>query len=85
MKRALVVALVVVVLLTGIPMLMTMSATVCVDCDLGLVALSMCVLAVLAAMVAVAAGLFGVPLRTRNTVRASLLVASGLDRPPRLA
>lgn len=85
MKRALVMTLVLVVLFTGVPMLMVMSTTSCVDCDLALMFGSSCVLAVLAALVAVALALLGVPLRSRPALRASLLAASGLERPPRLA
>jgi hypothetical protein len=85
MKRALVIALVLTVLLTGVPVLMVMSAATCADCDHALMAASACLLAVLAALVAVGIALFGVPLRMRPALRASLLTASGLDRPPRLA
>lgn len=85
MKRALVIALVLTVLLTGIPMLMVMSAPSCADCDLAPMAATSCLLAVLAALVAVRVALFGVALRLRPALRASLLAASGLDRPPRVA
>ncbi len=85
MKRALVVALVVAVLFTGIPMLMVMSGLNCVDCDLAMAAATGCVLGVLAATLLVAFALFGVPLRMRPVLHASLLATSGLDRPPRLS
>ena len=52
MKRALVVALVVAVLLTGVPVLMVMSGSSCADCGLAIKVASACVLAVLAALVA---------------------------------
>lgn len=85
MKRALVVALVLTVLLTGIPVSMMMLTTSCADCDVALMVAGSCVFAILAAGVAVAAALFGVRLRSRVAVRNSLLAASGLERPPRLA
>lgn len=85
MKRVAVVALVVVVLLTGIPVVMGMPLMECADCDLGTIAASSCILAVLTAMVALALSLLAVrlPLRSRNF--AMLLASSGLYRPPRLA
>jgi heme/copper-type cytochrome/quinol oxidase subunit 4 len=85
MKRALVIALVLTVLLTGVPVMMVMSGATCADCDHALMAAGACLLAVLAALVAVVVALFGTPMRTRPELRASLLAASGLDRPPRLA
>ncbi|HWC11054.1 MAG TPA: hypothetical protein VG455_07520 [Acidimicrobiales bacterium] len=85
MKRALVVALVVAVLFTGVPVLMVISGTSCADCGLAMMVASACVLAVLAALVAFVFAPFGVPLRSRAAVLPSLLAASGLDRPPRLA
>lgn len=84
MKRVLVVALVVVVLFTGIPVVMGMPTADCVDCDLAMMAASSCIFGVLAAAVGVALVLLALQLRTRTPVFASLLSTSGLDRPPRL-
>ncbi len=85
MKRVLVVALVAVVLLTGIPVVMAMPTADCVDCDLAMMVANSCIFGVLAAAVGVALVLLALQLRTRTPVFASLLVTSGLDRPPRLA
>lgn len=85
MTRALVVALVLTVLFTGMPLLMVTPMMSCADCDLASMVGASCILAVLAALVAVAAVLLGVPLRSRPSLRNSLLAASGLERPPRLA
>jgi hypothetical protein len=84
-KRVLVVALVVVVLVTGIPVVMAMPTANCVDCDLAVMVASSCILGVLAAAVGVALVLVALRLRTRTPVLVSLLATSGLDRPPRLA
>lgn len=84
-KRVLVVALVVVVLFTGIPVVMAMPTANCVDCDLAMMVASSCILGVLAAAVGVALVLVALQLRTRSPVFASLLATSRLDRPPRLA
>ena len=84
-KRLLVVALVVVVLLTGSPLAMGMPGTDCVHCGLGLLVAGVCVFAVLTGMVAVALTLLGVQLRIRPAICSGLLATSGLDRPPRLA
>ena len=86
MRKALVVLVVVVLVATGLPILMTMSGmAACPDCGPALVAGAGCMVAVLAAgvalLLAVAAG------RHRNhdeTVRASLH-SFLLERPPRLA
>ena len=85
MKRPLVIALVLTVVLTGVPVVMVMATASCADCDLAMMAASSCLLAVLAALVAVGVALFGMPLRVHSPLRASLLATSGLDRPPRLA
>ena len=84
MKRVVVVALVVVVLLTGIPVVMGMPLMECADCDLGTMA-SGCILAVLTAIAALALSLLGVRLPVRSPSFARLLASSGLYRPPRLA
>ena len=84
-KRVLVVALVVVVLFTGIPVVMGMSGADCADCDLGILLVGACVSAVLAAAVGVAVARRAVRLRVRRDVLAGLLAISRLYRPPRLA
>ena len=84
-KRVLFVVLAVVVLLTGIPLVMGMPPMDCVDCDFGMIVVSGCVVAVLAATAAVALALFAVTLRGRSLVLAGRLDAFPLDRPPRLA
>ncbi len=83
-KRVLVVALVVVVLFTGIPVLVGMSGAECADCDLGILLAGACVSAVLAATVGVALARGAVLLRLRPDLFAGLLATSGLYRPPRL-
>lgn len=84
MKRVLVVALVVVVLFTGIPMVMGMSGAECADCDLGILLAGACAFAGLAAAVGVALARRAVRLRVRPDVFAGLISTSGLYRPPRL-
>jgi len=84
-KRVLVVALVVVVLLTGIPVVMGMPMVACSDCDVATMAATSCMLAVLMGLVALALSLLAVRLAVRPPILAGLLVSSGLDRPPRLA
>ncbi len=85
MKRVLFVVLAVVVLLTGIPLVMGMPAMDCAGCNFGMIVMSSCLVAVLAATAAVALSLFAVMLRGRTLVLAGRLVAFRLDRPPRLA
>ena len=85
MKRVVVVALVVVVLLTGIPVVMGMPLMECADCDLGTIAATVCISAVLTAMAALALSLLGVRLPLRAPNFTSLVASSGLYRPPRLA
>lgn len=84
-KRVLVVTLVVVVLLTGIPVVMGMPMVTCSDCDLATMMANSCILAVLAGLVALALNLLAVRLAVRPPTLAGLVVSSGLDRPPRLA
>lgn len=85
MKPVVVVALVVVVLFTGIALLMGMSGAECLDCDLGIILAGACVSAVLATTVGVALARDVVLLRLRLDLFAGLLATSGLYRPPRLA
>lgn len=85
MKRVLVIALVVVVLFTGIPMVMGMSGAECADCDLGILLAGACVSVVLAATAGVALARGALRLRLRPDLFTGLLATSGLYRPPRLA
>lgn len=85
MKRVLVVALVVVVFLTGIPVVMGMSGAECADCDPGFLLAGACAWAVLAATVGIALARRAVRLRARPDLLAGLVATSGLYRPPRLA
>lgn len=85
MKRALVIALVVVVLLTGMPVAMAMPAADCADCDLGMLLGGACAFAVLAATAGVALARRGARLPAGRDPLAGRLCASGLYRPPRLA
>lgn len=84
-KRVLVVALIAVVLFTGIPLVVAMPMTDCGDCGVGLLVAGMCVFAVLAGAAAAALLLLALELRNRAAVSASLIATSGLYRPPRLA
>jgi hypothetical protein len=83
-KQVLVVALVVVVVLTGIPLVVGMPAADCAECELGVLAAGACVAALLTA-----AALLGFAtssqLRRRRFTLTSRLVAGRLERPPRLA
>ncbi len=85
MKKALFVVLVVVVLLTGLPVLVTMSGmATCPDCGQAISAGSMCAVAALA----IGAGILALltqRLRRRRDVLRLLLHSFLLERPPRLA
>lgn len=84
-KRLLIVALVVVVVFTGIPVVIGMPMVSCSDCDLGMVATTMCVLAILAAVAALIAFQLNSLLSPRRYAFVDLMVAGRLERPPRLA
>lgn len=84
MKRVLLVALVVVVLFTGIPIFMGMPLMGCADCDLGTIVASSCILAVLTGIVALTLTLLAGTLAVCRPLFAGLLASSGLYRPPRL-
>lgn len=84
-KRLLIVALVVVVVFTGIPVVIGMPMATCSDCDLGMIATTMCVLAILAAVRALIAFQLNSLLSQRRYAFADLMVAGRLERPPRLA
>lgn len=84
-KRVLLVTLVLVVLVTGIPIVMGMPMVACTDCDLATIMTNTCMLAVLEGLVALALSLLALRLAARAPSLAGLIVSSGLDRPPRLA
>lgn len=84
MKKALLVALVVLVVLTGIPVVAGMPMADCAECDLGALAAGACLFAFLAAAAAFAAQR-GSELRRRRFGLLARLAASRLERPPRLA
>lgn len=84
MKRAFLVALVVVVLFTGIPIVMGMPMMACADCDLGTMVASGCILAVLTGLVVLTLTLLAGTLAVRRPLFAGLLASSGLYRPPRV-
>ena len=84
MNKALVVLLVLVVVVTGLPMVMGMSAMApCADC--GPAVLAACAVAILAAGVAVVLALLAQRLASRRQMMRLLLHAFVLERPPRLA
>ncbi|MFP5319164.1 MAG: hypothetical protein ACLGI2_12850 [Acidimicrobiia bacterium] len=84
MKKALVVLLVLVVVVTGLPIVMGMSAMApCADC--GPAVLAACSVAILAAGVAIVLALLALRLGTRRQAVRLLLHSFLLERPPRLA
>lgn len=85
MKKALVISLVVIVVMTGLPVLMSMSGIAqCHDCGDAVVSM-VCVLAVLAVGVAMLLLLAGVRLRLGDDLSRLRLHTFLLERPPRLA
>lgn len=87
MKKALVVLLVVLVILTGLPIPMAMGMggmAACLDCGPA-VLVGACTLAVLAAGVALLLALLAARLRTQRESMRLLLRSFLLERPPRLA
>ncbi len=83
MRKAMVVLVVVVMLATGLPILMTMSAMeACPDCGPALMA--GCTAAVLAAGVALCLAMAASRHRSRDGIVRALLHAFLLERPPRL-
>jgi len=85
MKKALFVVLVVVVLLTGMPVLVSMSGmAACPDCGPAISVGSMCAMAILAIGVG-ALALLTQPMGRRGDVLRLLLHSFLLERPPRLA
>ena len=84
MKQLLVVALVVVVVFTGIPVAMGMPMGDCPECGLGLLLGGVCFVAVLAAVAAVMAAHLHSSLLLARFAFVARLPADGLERPPRL-
>ena len=82
-KKALLVALVVLLVLIGLPILMPGGAMACPDCGPATTAYSVCLIAVLAEA-AIAAIALVVFLRSRTQDPPILLRAVFFDRPPRL-
>ena len=77
------IALVVLVVFTGIPVAMGMPMGDCVDCDLGLLLGGICLLAVLGLVAAAAAHGHSL-LRLTRFASLGRLLTGGLERPPRL-
>jgi hypothetical protein len=82
-KKALLLALVVLLVLIGLPILMPGGAMACPDCGPATTAYSVCLIAVLAEA-AIAAIILIVFLRSRTQDPPILLRAVSFDRPPRL-
>lgn len=82
MKKAVAILLVVIVLVTGVPLVMG-GPVLCVDCDTAAMA-SMCTLGVLLAA-GLALVLLMARLRRDRAAVVPLLFAFALERPPRLA
>ena len=83
MKRVLLIALVIVVLVTGLPVLMSMGMSGCADCGPG-VLLPMTCLAALAGAAAVFSALLWFRLRRRDRSLRLALFANLLERPPQV-
>ena len=82
MKKAVLILLVVIVVVTGVPLVMT-GPVMCADCDAGAMA-STCAFGILVA-VGFALALLASQLRRQRESAAALLFAFTLERPPRLA
>ncbi len=88
MKKALVIILVLLVAVTGIPVLMGMgSGTVMMTCDQcpGILSGGLCGLAVMTMAAALSFATLGFLLRVDSCRRSDLLLVLRLDRPPRFA
>ncbi|HEV2811494.1 MAG TPA: hypothetical protein VGV93_13985 [Acidimicrobiales bacterium] len=85
MKKVLLVALVVLLVIIGLPLLMPgMGAAYCDDCVPGTAACAMCTLVVLAGLAYLAVHT-GQRVHLRRVVMTGLLRAAVSDRPPQLA
>ena len=86
MKKALVLLLVVVVVLTGLPVVMGMAGMAwCAECGPAVLAGSACAAAILAAGVTFLVALLALRLRRQDAAFRALLHSYILERPPRLA
>lgn len=84
MKRGLVVALVGILLLAGLPVLVSMGGmTMCAECDLALVGAGLCLGVLVAAAGVALLMLFG-RMRLRHARARAWLFAFALERPPQL-
>ncbi len=84
MKKVLLVALVMVVVLTGIPVVVGMPMASCADCDQGIMTSALC-LAVLASVAALFLAAATLRLRIASPQLQGRLAPFALERPPRLA
>ncbi len=85
MKKVLLVALVVLLVVIGLPVLMPgMTTAHCGDCDLGTAAGALCAFAVLVSLAYVAM-LMAQRVRARFVVKTGLLRAAVFERPPQFA
>lgn len=85
-KRALILLLVVVVVLTGLPVVFGMAGMgVCAECGPAVLVGSTCAAAILAAGVSLLVALLAERLRSRGLALRVLLLGFLLERPPRLA
>ena len=86
MKKALLVLVAVVVVLTGLPILMGMAGMAsCADCGPAVLAGATCAMAILASGVALLLALLTQRLRSGTAVIGLQLLTFLLERPPRLA
>ena len=83
-KRALLIVLAVVILLTGIPVVMGMGAASCPACSPGVLA-GGCVAAILTVVAALCALALALQVRRRDPRTRSRLFATVLDPPPQIA
>lgn len=85
MKKVLLVALVVLLVVIGLPVLMPgMGGAYCDDCGPAVATGSLCTFAVLAGL-AYAAAVMAQRVRLRQAITTGLLRAAAFDRPPQLA
>lgn len=84
MKKALVIALVIVVVFTGIPVVTGMPMVDCADCDQGFMTSSLC-FGVLASLVALFLAAHALRLPPTGQQLRQRLAPFTLERPPRLA
>lgn len=83
MRKALIIALVVVMLVTGIPIMVGGMAGACHDCGVAMMTMSGCAVGILIVFSLFVAMVVAF-IRPRSFIGELQLVYSGLDRPPRL-